>query len=93
MKFLRKMKAKKEGVPFFLKDFWPPFYLSYGGKAPGKVLDWMYKASVGDVIPVFWTSEKTHYYKLTGLGVASGSDHIESPYQFDLEYVRTGASL
>lgn len=93
MKFLRKMKAKKEGMPFFLKDFWPPFYQNYGGKAPGKVLDWMYKARVGDVIPVFWTSQKTHYYRLKCIGMASGSDHVVSPYQFDLEYVRTGASV
>ena len=87
-KFIRKIKAKKHGIRFSDKDFWPPFYISFTRKNCDGcyVLNFLYDAKVGDIVKVLQGNDFVHSYILKGIGRASGDDHIVSPKEFNIEY-------
>lgn len=91
MKFLRKKAAKKNGVPFFEKEFWPPAYISFSEKeyCGCKVLTELYDARIGDIVTVLQDERLSHRYRLLADSVAGGDDHIVSPREFDIEYHST----
>jgi len=93
MRFLRKRAAKREGVPFDEREFWPPYYISFGHPGPNntEVLKALYDAKCNDVVPVFRGGGKTHFYRVVRISRAPGGDHIVWYLQFDIEYIRTEA--
>lgn len=84
--WFRKRAAEVRGIPYSYDDFWPPFYISFGGKAAGMVLRKIYEASPGNVVPVIRCDDETHFYKIISEGRASGDDHIVSPRQWNIVY-------
>lgn len=85
---IKKLRAKRHGVPFKIAKFWPPCYISFVKKtyAGCEVLTDIYDANTGDIVPVLKGEEFTHFYILKSIGRAGGDDHIVSPLQFNIEY-------
>lgn len=102
MKLLRKWKAKRHGVPFEIKKFWPAGVRYVGAERNGMTLIWanteIYepplifgapKPMVKDVVPVWFKDGLAHFYRIKGIGHASGSDHFIDPTEYHLEYVHS----
>jgi hypothetical protein len=91
MRFMRKLEAKKHGVPFFIKEFWPPYYISFGRKDfhGCRVLNDVYDIKVGERAAIMEGNGLKHYYELMDISYAPGDDHIVSPKEFDLKYCGT----
>jgi hypothetical protein len=89
VKFLRKFKAKKLDVPFQIKSFWPPYYISFKHDFHGlKVLNDIYSHHQSDgPVAVAEGNGQRHFYLIKGFYPGNPwGDHIVSPKQWDLEY-------
>ena len=75
-------------IPYEYRDFWPPVYITFKNphRSGLKVSGQIYDAKIGDVVPVFYSDDTAHLYKLVGFSWASGDDHIVSPKQFHIVY-------
>ena len=83
--------AKYRGVPYSVEGLWPPSYTTFGkGKKYNgdlEVVAFSGRGSVGDLVGVFRRGDTRYIYEITGRTCASGSDHIVSPFSYDLRYV------
>lgn len=92
MGILRRLKAKKHGVPFKITNHWSPyyFYKNMDGTLPTisgyKVLDGVYNRFEGDVVPLLTNGKITHFYKIISWKRLRGSDHAASDIERDLIY-------
>jgi hypothetical protein len=93
MNLLRKYRAKINKVPFTIKRYWQAYYFQFNSEGRllhgGSPVKFSNDAKTGDCFPVIEKDGKSHCYKVTGIGRAAGSDHIASPMEFDLEYVKS----
>jgi hypothetical protein len=94
MKFLKKLKARINGAPFFIKEHWPQYYPQCGydflGDKRFTVTLFDHYSKEGDVVEVLTLGEKIHRYTITRISYAPGGDW--GPYsnkQFDLLYHST----
>ena len=97
MKFLRKLKARKNGVPFELRKFWPSYYsIMQKGRYDDTlivVFDAFDESESGKVIPVLEGNGKRHFYKILRTSRLQGSDWGGvSNLAYFLEYSHTVAS-
>jgi len=86
--FIKKIRAKRAGVPYHEDCFWPPFYVSFERKTrnTSRVLPNLYDAEIGDVVPVFEKDGVHYLYRLRGIGSVEWSGHDASPLQFDITF-------
>lgn len=90
MKFFRNRRARKFGIPFRDRMFWPSYHINFRNPVgPGiECLKEIYDAKyrVGSVAPIFRSNGFTHFYRIKRTWHADGDDHIVSPRQWDIEY-------
>lgn len=83
-----------------IKNHWPPFYHEFNEEGDKtlkglEVLPFNTSAKTGDIVPVLVERDFlrkigfVYFYKITGVGRASGDDHIVSPKEYDLEFAFT----
>lgn len=100
-KFLGQRQASKYGVPFEDRKFWPGYY-AFGRDKPlpngakvwsrdGHICPEMYKAKIGEVVPVYYDDLHRYLYRIKGMGHFDGSDHIVSPRYFHIEFAGRAA--
>lgn len=87
LKVVRRWSAKARGIPFSDERFWPPYYINRWGTIPGqKVMQKIYAAKPGEVVPIMHSETEVHFYKIISEGRAWGDDHVVSPRQWHIVY-------
>lgn len=78
-------------APYKIHRFWQPSYRQYGdGVYEGyEVRGFSEPASVGDRVGLLQDGNSVHIYEVTQRSHGGGSDHIVSPYRYDLRYQNT----
>lgn len=92
VKPFKKLAAALNRVPYEIDQHWPPFYDKFyrGDRIAGcRVIPFDYDKGVGDTLPLLTGRGKVYVYKITQVHRAAGDDHIVSPLNFDLTYVRS----
>jgi len=76
------------GVPHKVHRFWQPSYRQYGdGTYEGYELrGFSEPASVGDFVGLLQKENTVYVYEVTQKSHSGGSDHIVSPYRYNLVY-------
>ena len=89
MKLIRKLLAKMNNAPFFVKKHWPQYYAS----CPEDLLNGRFKviilnrSNVGDIVDFLIEGNYVFKYKVKKISFAQGGDWgCYSNKQFDLEY-------
>lgn len=89
MRWISKLKAKLNNVPFFIKEHWPQFYALY----PEELLYTRFKviilnrSSVGDIVDLLVEGKFIYRYEVKRISYAQGDDWGGySNKQFDLQY-------
>lgn len=87
-------QAAEYGVPLEDRRFWPAFYCFDRTSLPRAwvvnkmICPELYGAKIGDVVPVFADASNRYVYAVLGKSWAAGDDHIVSPAQFHIKFVR-----
>ena len=91
MRILRRLSAWRNGVPFRLRDFWPPYYHRMKDscfKDGFLVLDFR-RPRIGEVIAVLSNDGRIFHYRCTDMRRTPGSDHVFDPMRYEFEFVRS----
>ena len=95
MKMLRKLRARINKAPFFLRGFWPYYYSCMNKGKYDDNLSIMFDgfpANVGDVIPLLQGGGQTHSYRVVNRWRMQGGDWGGvSNVKYDFEYHSTEA--
>lgn len=94
-----RIQAETWGIPYEDHKFWPAYRVfDKSMVAPGishhvdtnkNICPDLYSASVGDIVMVFRGKGMDFLYRVVGRSWAGGSDHIVSPAQFHIRFVRS----
>lgn len=94
MKWIKKIKAKINKAPFFIKEHWPQYYPQCGydflGDKSLTVILFNHRSKVGDIVDVLKNEKVVHSYTIKRISYAPGGDW--GPYdntQYDLQYQST----
>jgi len=89
MKWIKKLKAKLNKAPFFIKEHWPQYYAMY----PDELFEKRFKVHVlvnplvGEIVELLHEGGFIYYYEVKRISYAKGGDWGPfSNRQFDLQY-------
>ena len=93
MKLFKKFNAVKNKVPMTIKEYWQAYYVDFNSDGKllygGTPIIFSNNSNIGDEFPLINKGGMIHTYQVVDISYAPGDDHIVSPKQFDLEYVRS----
>jgi hypothetical protein len=94
VRLIKKIKARINNAPFFIKEHWPQYYPQCGydflGDKRFTVIMFDHYSKEGDLVEVLKLDNIIHSYKITRISYAKGGDWgMFSNKQFDLQYYST----